>query len=325
MLEQHLIIFSIIGAIGLAIIILGFKFSDKSRKVIETTGAIIFHVGIFGVLYHKVELNLFISLVALVVSLFILIDPLKISTHLNAKIYRLFGYIILFAAVAFSLDFFSGFPVWLWTVPLVIYLSPYLVSPLKKRMGLVLGLSWLVVFSYVALIGYVIYSKYNTQIDVAFIKKILPQLHIPQSRDKMFSEKDFTYAPPLVNEHITQKTVTPPPLQTNTPGTATTPHRPFVKITDITKPQQFEPEKKQTPQTETTLTPPIVLTPKPPDQTGPYLQSLKEADKKFLELQKDYNALKSRYEKITVENKELLQELDRLKGQDNTNAPLETL
>lgn len=330
--EQHLIIFAIIGVIGLAIIILGFKFSEKTRKVIETTGAIIFHVGVFGILYHKVELNLFISLVALVISLFILIDPLKIGDHLNIKIYRLFGYITLFASVAFSLDFFSGFPVWLWTIPLVIYLSPYLISPLKKRLGLILALSWLVVFSYVGLIAYVIYAKYNPSANVAFIQKYLPQLKIPPSKDKTYSEQDFIYPPPSQDVQQDQSTQTKKQTELELKDKknlkeTTAQKTPLATSTDITKPKA----KKLNPKK---LTKSLILSPdqttkthpsKPAIQTGPYLQSLKEADKKFLRLQTDFDKLKSEYKKVIDENKKLVQEIQKLKGNKKQEVTMETL
>lgn len=159
--KQNLIIFASIAITGLMIVIWGFKFHMKTRRVIDTLGAVIFHVGAFGILYYKVQINIFISLVLLVLSLFILIDPLKISQLFNSsKIYHVFGYLSLLFSVVFSLEYFLHFPVWLWMIPLIIYILPYLIVPLRKNFRLISFLAWLIVFSYVCVIGFSIYKKY---------------------------------------------------------------------------------------------------------------------------------------------------------------------
>ncbi|OVE80649.1 hypothetical protein BVY03_05735, partial [bacterium K02(2017)] len=232
------------------------------------------------------------------ISLFILIDPLKIGEHVNVKLYRLFGYITLFASVAFSLDYFSGFPVWLWAVPLIIYLSPYLISPLKKRLSIIMAVSWIVVFSYVGLIGYVIYAKYNPQADVSLIQKFLPQLKVPKVKTRTYSENELTYSPPAVKNKTTTSTLTKQ------------------KIPNKIKPKTNTPIKKSKQQT---------ITPAPQNNTkiapgktttasGPYIQGLKEADHKFLSLLKEHENLKNQYQKIVEENKKLTQELSEVKG-----------
>lgn len=320
MSEHHLLIFGLIGALGLAIIILGFKFSEKTKKVIETTGAIIFHVGVFGILYHKVSLNLFISLVALVFSLFILIDPLKIANHVNAKIYRLLGYITLFAAVAFSLDYFSGFPVWLWTIPLIIYLSPYLVSPLRKHLKLVLALSWLVVFSYVGLIGYVIYSKYNPEADVSLVQKIFPQLKIPSPTGKIYKAEDFAYNPDEPQDKtLTPKQVIKKELKKLKPkDNVISPPQP--KEETIAKTDSSPKESTNKPTVSLSVTPP----PSNKTLSGPYLKSLQEADLEFVELKKKHKTLQEKYEALQKENEGLKEKVELLKKQSKT-ANQETL
>lgn len=315
--EKFLYISGAIGLLGLAIIILGFKFSDKTRKVVETTGAIIFHVGVFGILYYKVSLNLFISLVMLVFSLFMLIDPLKISQHVNEKIYRLFGYIALLASVAFSLDFFSGFPVWLWTIPLVVYLSPYLISSLRRYLKLVLFVAWLVVFSYVGLIGYVIYSKFNPEVDVSLVKLLLPQLKIPSTaKGKIYKEDDLYYDPNTpdtvqdktkptethsdspeknsVNSTQTQATVTITETQSPTSNTATTTQSPTADV-------QPDSTFKSIPKTSSSSN----AEDSDSTKAGPYLKGIQAADEEYIRLKKQYKKLMEKYKELQRENHSL--------------------
>jgi len=281
MFDQNILIFTITIVVGLAILLLGFKFSHKTRKVVETIGAILFHVGVFGILYHKVNINIFISLVALVVSLFILIDPLKIGNYLNAKIYRLVGYVFLFASVAFSLEYFSGFFVYLWAIPLVIYLLPYLISPLRKYSKTILFMAWLVVISYVVMIGYSIYVKYYPSSNLEIISKYMP---IKSPTEKEISAKTAV---------------------------------------QVTTEQQIE-----TNVVPDTTTPTIVKTPPPPIETakqnnsqlsGPYLNSLKQADEKYLIMQNNYNDLQKLYDELKKENDTLKKEIKFLK--DGASAP----
>lgn len=292
MFDETLIILGIIGIIGLAIIILGFKFSDKTRKVVETMGSIIFHVGVFGILYHKVNINLFISLVALVISLFILIDPLKIASHLNAKIYRLFGFLTLFAAVAFSLDYFSGFPVWLWAIPLIIYLAPYLISPLKKRQGVVLAIAWLVIFAYIGVIAYAIYVRYSLQTkQPALISELLQD--VPPTDGKNDKPKglktDLTpITPPPPEPTQTAPSSSPPPIQEDKPTTKK-PREPSPKAAGNKKEQLV---------------------------TGPFFKSLQTADNQYLQLKKKYDALKKAHRKLAKENEALKMKLKELEEKE---------
>lgn len=333
--DKYLYISGAIAFVGLLIIILGFKFSEKTRKAVETTGAIIFHVGVFGILYYKVSLNLFISLIMLVFSLFILIDPLKIGAHVNERIYRLFGYIALLSAVAFSLDFFSGFPVWLWSIPLVIYLSPYLVSPLRKHLKLVLFVAWMVVFSYVGLIGYVIYSKFNPDIDTSIVKKFLPQLNIPgAARGKIYKEDDLYYDPK--QEQVSQPTKTPvadAPTALPTDTTSPKPQqqdKPPIKDTAESTPAVLSDSTATQTAPSTSSTDPGVHVQQPTDTTtkkstqditGPYLKGLQDADAQYIALKRQYNELLNSMSKLRKENQNLKEQLNTQRRQQKANAP----
>ena len=178
MLDQNSLLFLAVGLLGLGVMVFGFKFTLTARKIIETIGVVLFHVGVFGIIFLKAPLNLFVSLVALVVSLFILIDPLKLGEHLHGKIYRLFGFIALFVSVIFSLEYFTGFPVWLWIIPIVLYLLPYVIPPIKKIAWFISLVTWLLIFSYVGISGYVLYSHFHPETDPSLISKIFPQLKL---------------------------------------------------------------------------------------------------------------------------------------------------
>lgn len=287
-MEQHIVIFSMLIALGFALVVLGFRFSDKTRKVIDTTGAIIFHVGIFGILYHKVALHLFLSLVFLVISLFILIDPLKISQLLNTKIYRLFGYLILLLSVTFSLDHFTGFPVWLWAIPVVIYLAPYLILPLKKHHGMVIAFAWLVVILYAGFIGYTIYGRFHFHAEVPYLSKILSKMQTPRPDSEAEKNTVLKYQPLEINPETMQDPNTQPAKQ-----------KPQTK-----KNQEF-----------TSLKPLQQKNDKPsPSFPGPYVDSLKQADQKYLDLNEEYQSLKKKYDMLKKQNKDLKEQVEELKA-----------
>ncbi|EKD50540.1 MAG: hypothetical protein ACD_62C00510G0007 [uncultured bacterium] len=217
MLDQNIILFSIFILAGFLIIIFGFKFSNTTRKVIETIGAMTFHLGVFGILYNKVSLNLFISLFTLVISLFILLDPLKISMHMNDKIYKLFGHLLLCTALAFGIQFLTGFPVWPWIIPVVLYLAPYLLSPLKRFHGLINLASWLLVFAYTLTIGLVLYGHFMPGFDSSFItKRFAQQGYLSQhdqdrhkTRPKKSLPKEEPAVDPVAEPHQIRETETP--------------------------------------------------------------------------------------------------------------------
>lgn len=178
MLEKYYLIFGGIGLLGLIIMGIGFKTPRKYRSYIETIGATIFHIGAFGILYKKIALKIFVALILFVLSLFILFDPLKISEKVNKRHYRLIGFIVFFAASTFALEFFTSFPVWLWIVPIVIYLVPILVPPLKKRQILFSISSWATVIVYLSIITYLVYVQFNPNYKIAVLDSWFPEIKI---------------------------------------------------------------------------------------------------------------------------------------------------
>jgi hypothetical protein len=289
-MQESYLIFSSIAVLGIIIVILGFKFQTKTRKVVDTFGAIIFHVGVFGILYYKVQINIFISLVLLVISLFLLIDPLRIRYHVNPKIYRLFGYLFLLASAVFSLEHFTGFPVWLWVIPVVIYLIPYLITPLKSKSGLIAAVAWIIVVGYFLVVGYLFYTTHyeNKEVNVsetirAWIKKDKTPSELHKQLD---FEKDFQTDNVVNDGNKTQDTVEKKqPVSTTSTTTVTT-----QKTTEPTT------TAKQT----------------PTNLGGPYLQSLKQADETFIKLKNSYDELQTKYDDLILENTKLKDAIKKL-------------
>lgn len=194
MFDNPVMVFAAVAGIGLLIMIVGFKLDAKTRKAVETAGALVFHIGVFGVLYHKVPVFLFVSLAALVMSLFILVDPLSIRLHVNARIFRLAGFLLLAASVIFSLSHFTGFPPSLWVIPLLIYLLPYLVPTLKKNLKTILTIAWIVVLFYLGAIGYIIYGKYYPA-NNPIMQNLFPA---PQRESESMLETEDEETPPTL-------------------------------------------------------------------------------------------------------------------------------
>ncbi|MFH1356967.1 MAG: hypothetical protein ABII18_07525 [bacterium] len=295
MFDQNIVLFSAFVLAGFFIIIIGFKFSDKTRKVIETIGAVTFHVGVFGILYHRVSLSLFISLFTLVIALFILLDPLKIATHVNVKIYKLFGYLVLCAAIAFGIEFMMGFPVWPWIIPIVIYLAPYLISPLRRFHSIILIISWILVFVYVLVIGLVIYGGFNKSFDARFITK-----HFHHSGYLFEQQKPIHKQ---LDNKIENEKIPSPIIKEQKPAVKTPLTTPATKIKQpevSKKPLITEQPKKQTSQTQS-------------PSSGPFLKSLQEADKDYVKLTDEHKILKNKYNDLLKKNIDLEKQLEELK------------
>jgi hypothetical protein len=160
MTANYLLVFSGLGVLGLVIMILGLRVNNDYKRAIETFGALVLLVGVFGILYHKVSPVLFIALVTLMLSLFVLIDPLKIATYVQPRAYRAVGLFLLFASIAFSTMYVTHFPVWLWAIPLIAYLLPHAVPPWKPRSGLFHFCAWLLVLVYMSLAWYSVYNRF---------------------------------------------------------------------------------------------------------------------------------------------------------------------
>lgn len=281
MLENYIITFGAISIVGLLVMVLGLKAPGHWKRTLETIGAIAFHVGVFGILYHKVELTLFISIVSLVLALFILIDPLKLALYLPSRPYRIVGFLLLLTSIAFSMMFFTNFPAWLWLIPLLIYLLPYVIPSLKKRIKLVQFLAWLVVISYLALTTYALYSQAHEDKRFSFLISWFMPLEQDSTEENQI-QKDQVVIPiekengQKAEEKKEAETIVPLP-KNKPPLYQHKPRRRFTAIED--------------------------------EERGPFFESLKRADQKYLQLKKDYNQLLQQYRKLKEENKKLKEKL----------------
>lgn len=286
--ENLLLYFALAGFVGLVIMIIGLKLPGRPKKIFETFGAVVFHVGVFGVLYFKVSITLFISLVALVLSLFVLIDPLKIALHVQQKLYRRGGYLLLTIAAAFLMMYFTSFPVWLWLIPLVVYLLPFIMPPLKKQEALLTVMAWVCVLVYVGLITYAIYSRFypdnaNPVLTSWFTKNqgsgIMSTIDTDQQklREKLQAETEIQkQALAAEMPHDSTPTTTPQP----SPSLIT--------------------ENSEEPMLSTHYKDFRLFS-----QDGPLLKSLREADNKYLKLRDEFRKLKNRVKELERENAEL--------------------
>lgn len=290
MLEQYLVTFGAISLVGLLIMILGLKASANSKRALETIGAIAFHVGIFGILYHKVDITLFTSLVALVLSLFVLIDPLKLIVYIQPRAYRITGLFLLFTSVAFSTMYFTGFPVWFWAVPLVIYLLPYTIMPFKRRQTSLQLSAWLLIVVYLALVSYSLYSRFYPDPRYTFLVSWFAK---PATEDVLTAPS--TTPQPDEAETVTNgdKTLASPQNETPTEDKDIVEHKPLTttepKSDLVTNESEFE---------SFTLE----------EEEGPFLKSLKEADEKYVQLKRDYERLNKKYDDLEQKHIKLLEE-----------------
>ncbi len=278
MFDENILLFLLITFVGFFITFIGSRNKSDYRRYIITGGIGVAHVGIFGILYDKLSFTPFIALVLFVVSVFVLIDPLKMSKHFPDKACRTVGLLLLFAATAFFLMYVTGFPVWLWVFPLMIYVVPYTIPSWRARLFYFRLASWVLVLLFTAIISYNIYSTYFpqagiTELDTVFAglsnkDNIKDKLHLPFQTKTSPVDADHKPSNDFELMHNPINTAAP------TPNTATAPAS---NLQDVS-----------------------VL------QTGPILDSLKEFDAKYLEMKRDYQKLQEKY-------REALHELENLK------------
>jgi hypothetical protein len=290
MLEQYLVTFGAISLVGLLVMILGLKASANFKRALETLGAIAFHVGIFGILYHKVDIMLFMSLVALVLSLFVLIDPLKLIIYIQPRAYRITGLFLLFTSIAFSTMYFTGFPVWLWSVPLVIYLLPYTIMLFKRRQTSLQLSAWLLIVVYLALVSYSLYSRFYPNPRYTFLVGWFAKP----------ATEDFLAALPMAPQPDETETVangdeipTSPQNEISTESEDIVEHKPLAttesKTDSVTTESEFESFTRE-------------------EEEGPFLRSLKEADEKYVQLKRDYERLNKKYNDLEQKHIKFLEE-----------------
>lgn len=291
MLQHYLVTFGGLSLAGLLIMILGLRANGEWKRGIETLGAVVLHVGVFGILYHKVSIVLFIALVALMLSIFVLIDPLKLSAYVQPRAYRIAGLFLLFTSVAFSTMYFTDFPVWLWTAPLVVYLLPHAIPPWKSRSSWFHFFAWMIVLVYMTLSWYSVYSRFYPDNRFTFLID-------------WFSTSD--HAP--LSTGLEQETIVIPVdkddgSREDLPVVVQKPDFPAKPAT--TPPPSTEPAAPVLDETLTRKPLPRASDDLSAIEDGPFLQSLKKADEKYIRLKEDYEELKNRYEELKEENERL--------------------
>lgn len=325
MFTQNLVIFLIITIVGFFITFIGVKNKHEYRRYIITAGIAVLHVGIFGILYDKLSFTPFLALVLLVLSTFILIDPLKIAKNFPPRSFRTFGLLLLIASLAFALMFITGFPVWLWIFPFVIYVMPYTIPSWRAKHRIFQAVAWLLIFLYASIISYHIYTLYHPETKVSFLESILSPLSNKnelQAKLKFFENNSVTKVD--MNQMLSENAQDTPPesdsfdLMTNplnstekiTPSvTDTTPSETLaINATPTDENQTKEiakekPEPEKTPPTGQTQTNAFTT---PTEVEGPLLQAVKEFDQKYLELKMNYRKLQDKY-------REALREIEELK------------
>lgn len=277
-ISDPLVLFMIVAGVGLVVMVFGFRFTAKTRTVVETIGAVMFHVGIFGIIYLRTSVYFFASLVALILALFILFDPLKIALHLGSpKIYKLTGWALLLAAFLFILTYLTHFPPALWTVPLVIYLSPYLIPSLKEHKGSVKLVVGLVVVGFLAYNGSIIYQRYQAG-ELVGLKDVKAFFASQRATDVTVAEIEG------------QKDALAP--------------RPKDFSVHVQSPTQEPPQSSPQDDIKDDITKPSTSA----DTTSASL------DEPLTKLQADHDALKKLYAEEIQKNAELKKEVERLRG-----------
>lgn len=188
--------FILILIIGLGIIYpLTPRYFSNTKKLWVTIGAILFHIGLYGLLWLHLVHILTLSLFFVEGGVFVLWNPLHIFAETYRKPARLVGNLLIVSGAIISVSYYTSFPFWPWAIPAIGFLVPFLIPPLRSYSKLILTLATLLILFYGSIIGYRIYNQFRPQ----------PQPVI------VTPEPSVTPPPPTP---IIPPTVTPPP----TPG-----------------------------------------------------------------------------------------------------------
>ena len=292
MFDENILLFLLITFVGFFITFVGSRNKSEYRRYIITGGIAVAHVGIFGILYDKVSFTPFVALVLFVVSVFVLIDPLKMSKHFPDKACRTAGLLLLFAATAFFLMFVTGFPVWLWVFPLTIYVVPYTIPSWRARLFYYRLAAWALVLLFSAIITYNIYSAYFPEVAVKPLDTVLAGF---SNKDDMKNNLPF-----LKYQRLPMQ----PELEQKPSNDFELMHNPV---------QETKTEPVATPVTPVAPVEVPVADTNTVLQTGPLLDSLKEFDARYLELKHDYQKLQEKYRETLHELETLKLEIESLK------------
>ncbi len=145
------------------------KYFQNTKKFWFTSGTLLSHIGLYGLLWMKAPWMVALSIFLLESGLFVLADPLKIIPPPHKKLSVGIGGILTSASLTVSLSFFTKFPLWLWAIPVVLYLLIFLIPPLKKQARLIYTLALLLVVFYLGIIGFRIYHYFQNDLSISSV------------------------------------------------------------------------------------------------------------------------------------------------------------
>jgi len=297
MLTQNLVLLLLITLAGCVVTFVGARNKGNYRRSIIASGIVLVHVGILGILYDKLALTPFLSLLLFVSSLFVRIDPFKVGRFFPEKSFQTTSLLLFLASIAFFAMFLTGFPVWLWALPLLLYLMPYLTPSWRAKQFYFRLFSWLLIFGFLSAILGNIYTVYSPDSSVARFNPVFSRLG-----NKQQIENRLNFLP---KPH-------PNPLQPTLEQNRVDNNESKNQVGDL----GLIHNPVKSPQSQT-LSPTIIKSseeePSQILEDGPLLESLRSFDQKYLELKRDYQELQDKYRHV-------LFELNQLKNQNEPNT-----
>lgn len=290
MFDENILLFILVTFLGFAITFWGTRNKSEYRRYVITLGIVVAHVGLFGILYDKLSLMPFVTLVLFVVSLFVLIDPLKLSGFFPQRLCRVLGLTLLFASFAFFLMSSTGFRVWLWIFPFTLYVIPYTIPSWRAKKIYFQFWAGILVLGFLVLIGHKIYSGSYPEARVESLETLF----------NLLSPKSLEMQDPFPHVH----TASQPDLSLI--------HNPIPAIASETPHENPKVENTHRPADTHSVVQTNTIqnsTERPVIQNGPLVESLKEFDQKYLELKLDYSRLQEKY-------REALHEIEILKSEN---------
>lgn len=163
-----LFLFIVSLLIGLIIVFpLTPKFFPEEKKVAYTLGGILSHTGLYGILWIVVPHFILISILLLELGILMLWDPLGWFPPQHKKNMHLISYVLIVAGLVTGISFAELFPLWLWILPIVIYLIPQVVKPWRQHNRLFVAASISISVAYCILIGFKIHKYFQDDISDA--------------------------------------------------------------------------------------------------------------------------------------------------------------
>ncbi|MBI4411466.1 MAG: hypothetical protein HY541_03165 [Deltaproteobacteria bacterium] len=149
-----IVVFIVLIVLGLVILYpITPRYFKETKKLWITVGTILIHIGAYGLLWLHLPGVVFVSLLLFEAGLFVVWDPFHLCPPPQKKLVNTIGFIVTAAGVIISLSIFTSFPLWLWALPLIIALLPYVVPPLGRQSRSILALSIILVIVYLGIMG----------------------------------------------------------------------------------------------------------------------------------------------------------------------------